>query len=422
LVFFIGGRALPGRYPEPASSLLLRQRDGTWQIDAAASTRLKELGLVNAATWSDLDGDGFAELILALEWGPLRIFQNSQGQLNEVTERLGLSERHGLWTSVATGDFDGDGRLDIVAGNWGLNSEYEHPSPANPLRLYYGDFAGAGTVELMEAERDPISGEFAPRQRLDILATSMPALLERFPSHQAFSEATIAEILQKHPARHLQANSLATTLFLNRGGHFEARELPMEAQLAPVFGITVADFDGNGTEDLFLAQNFFATRPEVPRLDAGRGLLLLNDGAGNFSALPGQAAGITVYGEQRGAAQADYDQDGRVDLVVTQNGAATRLFRNQTAWPGLRVRLAGPPGNPDGIGAALRMRFSQAQGPVREIKAGAGYYSQDSAVQVLATPQSASQLWIRWPGGRETTTDLPAGLREVFVGEDGRLR
>src|SRR6185436_16845405 len=119
----------------------------------------------------------------------------------------------------------------------------------------------------------------------------------------------------------------------------------------PAFAVNIADFDGDGNEDIFLSQNFFATPPETPRLDAGRGLLLRGDGAGRFKTVPSLESGIEVYGEQRGAAMADFDADGRIDLVVTQNGAATKLFHNVGAKPGLRVRLAGPQENPSGVGA-----------------------------------------------------------------------
>ena len=138
--------------------------------------------------------------------------------------------------------------------------------------------------------------------------------------------------------------------------------------------------DGDGNEDVFLGQNFFATQPETPRLDAGRGLWLKGDGRGNLTPVPGQESGVKVYGEQRGAALADYDGDGRVDLVVTQNGADTKLFHNVSARPGLRVKLKGPPGNPQGIGAQIRLVFGRRSGTVREIHAGSGYWSQDSAV------------------------------------------
>jgi hypothetical protein len=135
----------------------------------------------------------------------------------------------------------------------------------------------------------------------------------------------------------------------------------------------------------------------------------------------GSESGILVYGEQRGAAVSDFDGDGRIDLVISQNAAETRLFRNRTAKPGLRVRLKGPAGNPFGYGAQLRVKRGEQWGPVREIHGGAGYRSQDSPVQVLALSDDARQISVRWPGGKTVTVDIPAGSTEIQISVSGEV-
>jgi hypothetical protein len=214
---------------------------------------------------------------------------------------------------------------------------------------------------------------------------------------------------------------LATTVLLNRGGRFVPAHLPREVQFAPAMGVCVADMDGDGNEDIYFAQNFFPVNPEASRMDAGRGLWLKGDGKGGFTAVQGQESGILVYGEQRGCAVGDFDSDGRTDLVTTQNGAATKLYRNVGAKPGLRVRLKGAAGNEHAIGATLRLRFGDRQGAAREIHAGSGYWSQDSVVQVMSTPEEPTQIWIHWPGGSETTSDVPKGAKEVWVDGSGAI-
>ncbi|MFO1496978.1 MAG: FG-GAP-like repeat-containing protein [Verrucomicrobiota bacterium] len=422
LDLFVGGRCLPGRYPQPASSLLFRQNARGWELDNENTRALRDVGLISSALWSDLDGDGSPELILACEWGPIRVFKNLAGRLTERTAELGLAPFTGWWTSVATGDLDGDGRLDIVAGNWGLNSTYR-ATAQQPLRLYYGDLARAGGVELLEAEYDARRNDFAPRRRLEELSRALPFLAERFASHKAFSEATIKEVVgpDRNDVRWVEAKTLASMAFFNRGDRFEPVPLPAAAQWAPVYAVVVADYNGDGKEDLFLGQNCFDTEAEVPRQDAGRGLLLLGQGGGKWETVPGQQSGIRIYGQQRGAAVGDFNQDGRADLVVAQNNAPTILLQNKQGQPGLRIRLRGPKGNPDAIGASLRLLWGDSAGPVREIQSGSGYWSQNSSVQILARPQVGIKLWVRWPGGKQTTNAVPAGAAEIAVDGTGRL-
>src|SRR6185369_8629619 len=138
LDLFVGGRVIPGRFPEPASSRIFRNVGGRLETDADNSHRLAKIGLVSGAVFSDLDGDGHADLALACEWGSIRVFRNDAGQFNEVTAELGLDQYRGWWNGITTGDFDGDGRLDLVASNWGRNTKYQRYRA--PLRIYYGDF------------------------------------------------------------------------------------------------------------------------------------------------------------------------------------------------------------------------------------------------------------------------------------------
>lgn len=418
LDLFVSGRVLAGRYPEAASSRIYRNNAGQFQVDEERSRLLKNVGLVNGAVFSDLNSDGHVDLILACDWAPVRVFMNESGRLTEATDKLGLSKYVGWWNGVITGDFDGDGRMDIVASNWGRNTKYQQHR-TRPLRLYYGDLDDNGTTDLVEAYFDTAMGKIVPEQPLDIMSRGLPWLRERVKTHKAYAEASIDEIFGERlkMAKLLEANWLETTIFFNRGDHFEPKPLPSEAQFAPAFGISVSDFDGDGKEDIFLAQNFFATLHDVSRYDAGRGLWLRGDGAGNFAPVSGQESGVKVYGEQRGCALADYDRDGRVDLVVTQNGAATKLFHNVGAKPGYRIRLKGSAVNPAAIGASVRLFFGDKAGPVREVHAGSGYWSQDSAVQVMGASETPTRVWVRWPGGKTTTRDFSPGAGEVEISE-----
>lgn len=421
LALFVGGGPVPGRYPLGAPSKLYRAEGGTWKLDALNALLLENLGIVNGAVWSDLDADGLPELILACEWGPIRVFKK-RDTWSEITGELGLGALKGWWKGVTSGDFDGDGRMDIIVANWGLNSPYR-ASPAQPLVFYYGELARPGVTDIIETEYEPITSQLVPRRPFFALSGSLPFLYEQFASHTAYSEAGVAAVLGERSvlARKVEATTLASVVLLNRGGRFDRIDLPLEAQCSPAFSVNVADFDGDGREDAFLSQNFFAMQPEMTRIDAGRGLLLIGNGKGGFTSLPPGRSGLKIDGEQRGSAVADFNEDGRPDLVVTQNGAATTLWENSTGSPGWRIRLKGPPENPQGIGAILRLQFGERLGAAREIHAGSGYWSQDSAIQVMSIPEKPTGVWVRWPGGRITITPLPVSVREVTVDAEGKL-
>ena len=173
-----------------------------------------------------------------------------------------------------------------------------------------------------------------------------------------------------------------------------------------------------------MAQNFFASQRETPRSDGGRGLLMLGDGKGGLETISGVESGITVYGEQRGSAVSDFNKDGRPDLVITQNGALTRLYQNKEARSGLRVKVNAGLANPTGVGSVVRLVLEGGKlGPARLITAGSGYWSQDSAVQVLGSPKETkpNHLEVFWPGGKTTRIEIPEGAKEIQVGSDGKL-
>ena len=423
LDLFVGGRVIPGRYPEPASSFLFRGQDGRFELDATNSAALANVGLVSGAVWTDLTGDGWPELALACEWGPVRIFLNERGRLREATDAWGLQAYCGWWNGIAAGDFDGDGRMDLVASNLGRNSRYE-PYRRQPLRIYHGDFFASGIVSLIEAYFDPGSNQIVPWRSFESVGTALPTVSERFTTHRAFAEANIDQVLGEfaRSARVVEAQWSESSLLRNRGDHFDVEPLPWEAQLAPAFGVSVGDLDGDGLEDIFLSQNLLAVHPEDSPMVSGTGLWLRGDGRGRFEPVTAQESGIRMHGEQRGCALSDYDQDGRVDLVVAQNGYETKLFRNTRATPGLRVRLSGPAVNPTGVGAVIRFVYPDGHGPAREIHSGSGYWSQDSPVQVLGMAEVPSKVWVRWPGGRVTESAYPESAREIEIDFHGNVR
>jgi hypothetical protein len=414
---FIGGRFNPGRYPENADSRLFLKENGEFKLDEENTALFSDLGLVTGALFVDFTDNGYQDLLLSTEWGTLRLFENNEGEFTEITSKKGLDRYKGYWKSISVGDFNNDGLPDIVAGNMGLNSFYS-ASEDYPVKMYYQDLNSNGRLNIIEAYYSEDMGDYVPRRKLYEFQTSR-VLLNRMSSHEEFAESTLPQILGESINRipYKEMNTLEHMLFLNTDSGFDAKPLPVESQFSNVFHSGVADFNNDGNEDLFLTQNFFAVSRDMPRFDAGRGIMLLGDGNGNFNAMSGLESGIRIYGEQRGAAFSDINKNGKIDLAVSQNGAETRLFMNNTESPGYSITLRGPSKNRNAIGSSIRLVYdNDEKGPRRYIKSGTGYWSQDSFTQILGAGRNDIMgVEVNWFDGNRDFTEFTSGYDEHTI-------
>ncbi|MFO1457947.1 MAG: VCBS repeat-containing protein [Verrucomicrobiota bacterium] len=338
---FLGGGPLPGRYPGSSPSGFFRIASGRF-----VSGSTTNLGIVGAAASGDLDGDGMDELVTAGEWTSPRVWKAS-GEGWASTEvplefpggRTGrLSDLSGWWQSVALDDVDGDGRPDVILGNWGLNSAYglfsgrprDIGGPTRPLSIFYeGEADSSSGVCLLAYES--ADGRILPVQGRAELAPRIPWLAERFPTYRSFAMASVPEILGDRMGtfQKRECRWMSSLLLLNRGDRFVVRELPAEAQLGPIFSLAAGDFDGDGRRDLYAAQGFFGNNFGIPRDDAGEGVFLMGNGDGTFEAIPVAATGVRILGEQRSVLAGDVDGDGRTDLVLGIHGGPMTLLLNR---------------------------------------------------------------------------------------------
>jgi hypothetical protein len=407
LGLFIGGRLLPGQYPLPPRSALLANLGDRFQdVTDSIAPGLRQVGMVTSALWTDVDGDGWPDLLVAVEWGNVRYFHNNRGKgFEDWTGRSGFaSAGTGLWSSIAAADFNGDGRLDYVVGNLGLNTQYA-ASPSHPALLYCGDFNGDGGAQIVEAYYE--GDRLFPRRTSALLGDSMPWILRKFPANDDYAKATLGEIFGEDrisAARCFAATELRSGVFLSQpDGTYRFQPLPRPAQMAPIFGLAAGDFDGDGKADIYAVQNSFSPIPSIGHFDGGVSQLLRGDGRGNFTAVAPAESGLTVPRDAKGLAVIDFDQDGWPDFFVSQNNASTLAFQNRriAGRNSLCVRLRGPVANPSAVGAGITAEHADGSTQGGEIYGGSSYFSQSTAAcffgHRVANP--ILRLRVRWPSG-----------------------
>ncbi len=319
---FVGARLQPGRWPHPAASRIFTNESGRWVPNPSPIPALDSAGMVTGAASADLDGDGRAELITCAEYGSVRIYRTGSKGWEEATAALGLESGTGLWNGLVVSDVNRDGQPDLVVGNEGFNTAWNLWGDHQP-QVVADSPTPEGVVAVVEAIQLP--GRLSPVRDRQTLASGIPDLPQRFPTHDLFSRAAAEAVLGANQLQRFRASERRSMVFLKQGPRFEGLALPPTAQASPVTALAASDLDGDGHVDLALAQNRFCVRPEDMPQDGGLGCVLLGDGRGGFRPVPAAELGLRIPGEQRGVALGDLDGDGRPDWVVTQNGAETRL-------------------------------------------------------------------------------------------------
>ncbi len=400
---FIGSRSVAGRYPiVPTSRLLINESGSFTEASGEIAEVISQCGLVNSAIWSDYNNDGWIDLLIAPEWGAVKVLQNEQGQFKDATVDAGLDGKLGWWHGIASGDIDADGDIDYVVTNQGLNTKY-HTSTEHPHRLYYDDFDQSGTLDLVEAEFEGDT-EYPVRGR-SCSSRCMPFIADKFATFHDFSKASLSDIYEtdtKERPYH-EVNILESVVLRNDGdGFFEIEILDRLSQASPAYGVAIEDVDLDGNPDVLIANNFFGSQPETGYMDGGLSLLMKGDGKGQVASLWPAASGISVSGDANGLALADFDNDGDADAMFAVNDEPFRLFRNESsAKPALTIHAEGSGGNPQAIGARILLR-GKSQSRAIELTAGGSYLSQSAIDGIRVTRAELEQLEsieVQWPDG-----------------------
>ncbi|WP_422361942.1 FG-GAP-like repeat-containing protein [Reichenbachiella sp.] len=300
LDLFVGGRLVPGQYPLPTKSILLRNEGGRFaDITEDTCPELLEIGMVTDAVWTDFNHDGESDLILVGEWMAPRFFSGANGQWEEI-KNTGILDQTGWWFSIEQADFDQDGDMDYVVGNLGLNYKYK-ASQSAPFSVYTKDFDESGNLDIVLGYYN--NGEEFPLRGRQCSSNQMPFIKKKFPTYHDFGSATIEEVYGSESlegSTHYAATNFASSYIENLGnGQFAMKVLPIEAQFSSVNDFVVRDFNQDGNLDVVLAGNLYQSEVETPRNDAGYGLLLLGDGHGNFKTQPFSESGLFIKGDTK---------------------------------------------------------------------------------------------------------------------------
>lgn len=299
---FIGGRVIPGRYPEtPQSYLLINDGKGHFTDQTlSVAPSLQRIGMVTDASWIDLNGDKKEDLVVVGEWMPVTVYIHQNRKLENKTGNYFNKSYSGWWNKILTGDFNHDGKPDLIIGNFGLNAQCK-ANDKEPAEMYYKDFDNNGSV-------DPILCFYIkdtsyPYVTRDELLDEISSMRSRFTDYKSYADATIKDVFTEEElkdAGHLQANYLKTAYFESgTNGRFREKALPLQAQFSPIYTITSFDYDKDGNEDLLLCGNIDHARLRFGKYDANEGVLLRGDGKGNFTYINQQESGFHLRGDVR---------------------------------------------------------------------------------------------------------------------------
>ncbi len=330
LDLFVGGRVVAFGYGKmPRSYLLINNGKGQFsdQTDRL-STGLRQAGMITDAVWADYDGDKDADLILAGDWMPIRIFANTGGKFSEIESiTAGDTPLSGFFQRVVAADFDRDGDIDLMAANIGTNTKLRK-RPDSQLRMWVKDIDNNQSVEqILAYNRDD---NWYPLAFKDELGKQLPGIInKRFTDYTSFAGKPIDEVFKDNElsdADEFTVDQFASVYLENQGGRFVVHELPMLAQVSKLFALLPIDIDHDGDLDVLGGGNAYGVSSYQGRYDASYGLVLRNNGQGNFTALSPVETGFLLNGEIRDIRPV---QTVRGPLIlVARNGGAMQVFKS----------------------------------------------------------------------------------------------
>ncbi len=329
---FVGGRQIPGKYGYPTDSYLLQNEGGKFiDVTDRIAPGFRQLGMVTDAQWLDIDADQDLDLVVVGEWMPITVFENDKQKFENVTENMGLENTTGWWNRLALADWDGDGDLDLFAGNLGTNIKYK-ASEDKPFRLFVKDFDNNGTNDVYLGYYDS-DGVCYPVRGRQCSSEQMPFIKKEFKTYSDFAKASIDEVLgeRKEGAIIQEAKLFESCWIENKGkGQFSVHKLPIQAQVSPVNGIGFADINRDGKQDVLLVGNLYVREVETTRSDAGVGCVFLGDGKGGFTWVHPAETGMYAIFDTRCLGTLNNAQN-TTTFILGNNNMGLQVYRTKAS-------------------------------------------------------------------------------------------
>ncbi len=399
LDLFVASRLIPGLYPDPERAYLLRNDGGKFvDVTMEWGPDLERPGMISSAIWTDFNNDGLQDLILVGEWTGMEVYENKAGRLSKVTD-TGVEDLTGWWNSIVAGDFDNDGDMDYIVGNFGTNCKYK-PGDEGSIEVFADDFDNNGTNDIILGYYQ--NGVLYPIKSRQRMIEQCPGLSEQIPTWDAYGQSTVYDLFGKermeNARQHLNAQTFRTTYFRNDGnGRFSAQKLHNLLQVSTVYGMVVADLNRDGNLDLIAQGNYYHPEVETNRQDASIGLVLMGQGDGTFKALSTLQSGFLSPHDAKSMIWVR-GSDEKKPLLLSANNDGPLLVHGFNAESGPML-YAGPDD--------LRAEIRHTDGKVTrmEFPKGSAYLSQgahpvfvpNTARAILFFNQSGQSREV-WPG------------------------
>jgi hypothetical protein len=330
LDLFVGVRSRPFLYGTPVNGyILINNGKGQFtDVTKSLAPGLVNVGMITDASWADIDGDNDDDLIVVGEYMPVKVFVNENGNLKDNTDNTGLNKSNGWWNRIEAVDLDKDGDMDFVLGNHGLNSRFR-ASKEKPITMYTNDFDHNGDVEqIICTYQGDISYPLVLRHDLMM---QIPSLKKKYLKYDNFKNQTIKDIFTEEELENsvvMEADELGSGIIINNGkGAFTFKLLPVEAQMSPIYAISIEDYNNDGNVDILIGGNQYRVKPEMGRYDASYGLYLKGDGKGNFKSVSALNSGINIDGEVRDIVSIKSSE--KKIVLVARNNDSILIFKTK---------------------------------------------------------------------------------------------